>query len=65
MECNVKANKSNCSCTYEPCARKGKCCECLEFHRQAGEIPGCLFSREAERTYDRSLEYFFKTGRGK
>ena len=29
MECNIEKNKRNCTCTYEPCSRKGKCCECI------------------------------------
>ncbi|BCV23660.1 DUF6485 family protein [Gelria sp. Kuro-4] len=55
-ECNMERNKKNCPCTYEPCARKGRCCECIAFHRKYGELPGCLFPPEVERTYDRSLE---------
>jgi len=27
MECQIEVNKVKCSCTYEPCSRKGKCCE--------------------------------------
>lgn len=57
-QCNVKANTARCTCTYEPCSRKGKCCECITYHRQYGELPGCLFPPEVERTYDRSLERF-------
>ncbi|NLY49842.1 MAG: hypothetical protein GX062_02395 [Firmicutes bacterium] len=56
----MKANRERCSCTYEPCPRKGRCCECIAYHKQYGEIPGCLFSREAEVTYDRSIEAFIK-----
>jgi len=26
-----------------------------------GELPGCLFSPEVERTYDRSIEKFIET----
>jgi hypothetical protein len=58
MECNIEANKQTCTCTYEPCSRKGKCCECIPFHRRMGELPGCLFSAEVERTYDRTIERF-------
>jgi hypothetical protein len=63
MECNLKANREKCTCTYEGCTRKGKCCECISFHRQAGEIPGCLFSPAAERTYDRSVASFIRDRR--
>ena len=55
MNCNKDRNKANCTCTYEPCPRKGICCECIAFHRKAGEAPGCLFPPEVEKTYDRSL----------
>ena len=52
------ANMKHCNCTYEPCPRKGRCCECLVYHRRAGELPACYFSAEAERTYDRSIRKF-------
>lgn len=60
MECNIEANKAKCPCTYEPCSRKGKCCECIQYHKRFGELPGCLFPPEVERTYDRSIERFVK-----
>ncbi|MCX7732117.1 MAG: DUF6485 family protein [candidate division WOR-3 bacterium] len=65
MECNLKANRNNCTCTYEPCARKGRCCECVAYHRQHGEIPGCFFPPEAERTYDRSIDRLITSMRKK
>lgn len=58
MECQIEDNKSRCSCTYEPCPRKGKCCECIRYHWKLGELPGCLFPAEVERTYDRSIDRF-------
>jgi len=58
MECSLKANLSSCPCTYEPCSRKGKCCECVSYHRQNDELPACYFSPEVERTYDRSVARF-------
>ena len=60
MECNIKNNMKKCTCTYEPCSRKGKCCECIEYHRNMGELPGCLFPPEAEKTYDRTIEKFIE-----
>jgi hypothetical protein len=51
-----KENLKGCNCTYSSCSRKGKCCECLAYHRDNGEFPACFFSKEAERTYDRSFE---------
>ncbi len=62
-ECNVKQNKASCTCTYGSCSRKGLCCECVEYHRRAGEIPGCFFPADAERTYDRSIERFIQSQR--
>jgi len=60
MECNIKQNMKNCNCSYNPCSRKGKCCECIAFHKNSGELPACLFTKEYERTYDRSVENFIK-----
>ena len=58
MDCKKDHNAKSCSCTYEPCSRKGVCCECVTYHRVNGELPGCFFSKEAERSYDRSMENF-------
>ncbi len=60
MECKKDFNLKNCTCTYSPCPNKGICCECLRYHWSMKQLPGCLFPPEAERTYDRSLEYFIK-----
>ncbi|NPV13446.1 hypothetical protein HPY86_00720 [candidate division WOR-3 bacterium] len=65
MECSLKKNLNSCTCTYEPCPRKGKCCECIAYHRPNNELPGCLFPPEAERTYNRSISYFIQTVRQK
>jgi hypothetical protein len=32
----------------------------VEYHRRAGELPGCFFPKEAELTYDRSISSFVK-----
>ena len=61
MECNLSANRRKCTCTYEPCSRKGRCCECLTYHWSMQELPGCLFPPQVERTYDRSLARFLTT----
>ncbi|HOP85836.1 MAG TPA: DUF6485 family protein [Syntrophorhabdaceae bacterium] len=58
MECNIEKNRASCTCTYEPCSRKGKCCECVAYHRSKKQIPGCFFSKEGELTYDRSYARF-------
>jgi len=57
-ECTVEANKKNCNCSYEPCSRKGKCCECLQYHLRMKELPACCFPDDVERTYDRSFRRF-------
>jgi hypothetical protein len=59
-ECKVEPNKAKCNCTYEPCARKGLCCECVRYHLQSGELPACYFPEDVERTYDRSIEMFIR-----
>jgi len=52
-------NTLECTCTY-PCSKHGKCCECIAYHKRMGEVPGCLFSKEGERTYDRSIEALYR-----
>jgi hypothetical protein len=58
MECNKSANLTRCNCTYEPCPRKGRCCDCLAYHLAMDELPDCAFPAEVERTYDRSFARF-------
>ncbi|MFC1911439.1 DUF6485 family protein [Chloroflexota bacterium] len=60
-ECTQEQNKANCNCTYEPCHRKGICCECLGYHWRLGELPACLFPDNVEKTCDRSVERFIET----
>lgn len=60
MDCNKEINMQRCNCTYEPCSRKGICCECLAYHRKLNQLPACLFSDEVERTYDRSVRRFIQ-----
>jgi len=64
MECKPDKNKLKCTCTYEPCERKGICCECIAYHRRSDGLPGCLFSPEVERTYDRSVARFVAEHKG-
>jgi hypothetical protein len=54
----LSANIKDCNCTYEPCPRKGRCCECLAYHRHSGELPACYFPADVERSYDRSIRRF-------
>jgi len=58
MECKQSRNLENCNCSYEPCSRKGICCDCLRYHLRMRELPGCCFTDAAESTYDRSFEHF-------
>lgn len=58
MECKKEENKENCSCTYEPCSRKGICCECVKFHLENKELPACCFPDDIEKTFDRSFKNF-------
>ncbi len=60
MECKKEDNLKICKCTYEPCSKKGICCECLRYHLRMCQLPGCCFPREYESTYDRSFETFAK-----
>lgn len=58
MECKKETNLTKCNCTYEPCSRKGICCECVSYHLRSRELPACFFPKDAERTFDRSFEHF-------
>ncbi len=58
MECKKDENLKNCSCTYPGCSRKGKCCDCLKYHLSSNELPACCFSKETEKTFDRSFAMF-------
>jgi len=57
-ECLQAKNRSRCNCSYEPCSRKGHCCECLHYHRLNNELPACFFPDAVEKTYDRSVRRF-------
>lgn len=58
MECRSEGTREDCPCTYEPCSRKGVCCECLAYHLRLRQLPACAFPPEVERTYDRSFRRF-------
>jgi hypothetical protein len=64
-ECQSKQNLANCNCTWEPCSRKGICCECLTYHWSQHELPACFFPAAVERTYDRSLRKFVSLNKNK
>ena len=60
-ECSVAKNKKKCGCSYDSCGKQGICCECISSHWSQGQLPGCLFPKDVEKTYDRSVETFIKT----
>ncbi len=58
MDCQKDKNLKLCACTYDPCSRKGLCCDCLSYHLKKRQLPGCCFPADAEKTYNRSFEFF-------
>lgn len=60
MECKKDSNLVSCNCSYEPCSRKGVCCDCVKYHVRSRQLPACFFTEKAEKTYDRSFEHFAK-----
>ena len=58
MECIKQKNLKKCNCSYDPCPRKGNCCECIAYHLAMRQLPACAFPDDAERTYDRSFAHF-------
>jgi hypothetical protein len=58
MECNQEKNMERCNCSYEPCSKKGICCQCVAYHLKMRQLPACCFPTDAEATYDRSFEHF-------
>ena len=58
MECKKSRNSGLCNCTYPGCEKHGVCCDCLRYHLELRQLPGCCFPAEVERTYDRSFERF-------
>ena len=59
-ECKKSVNLSRCNCSYEPCSRKGVCCDCIAYHRRNDELPACYFPDEVEKTFDRSIARFIR-----
>ena len=57
-DCQREQLREDCPCTYEPCSRKGVCCECLAYHLRLRQLPACAFPPDVERTYDRSFQRF-------
>jgi len=59
--CEVERNLKRCNCTWEPCSKKGVCCDCVQYHRIRGELPACFFPDDVEAGFDRSYECFART----
>ncbi|MFB6076469.1 MAG: DUF6485 family protein [Candidatus Aenigmatarchaeota archaeon] len=57
---NIEPNMEDCNCTYSGCPRKGKCCECVAYHREMNQLPACFFPDDVEKTFDRSVEKFIE-----
>ncbi len=55
MECTSTRSKAHCNCSFTQCEKHGNCCQCVVFHRDRGEMPGCFFTPAAERRGDRTL----------
>lgn len=58
MECKKEHNLETCNCTYDPCSRKGVCCDCIAYHLRMRQLPGCCFPGGSEKTWDRSFDHF-------
>ena len=50
MDCISTETKKHCTCTYTACDKRGNCCKCVAYHQKKGEIPGCFFTPEGERS---------------
>ncbi len=59
--CPTEKNTKMCNCTYDPCPRKGLCCDCMAYHRAKGQLPACYFPDDVEKTFDRSVAKFVET----
>ncbi len=60
MDCKQDRNMQMCNCSYDPCSRKGICCDCLHYHRKQGQLPACYFPNDIECGYDRSVDNFIR-----
>lgn len=57
---NFTINMRDCNCSYDPCPRKGICCECISYHKNMGQLPACYFPDSIEKTYNRSIRKFIE-----
>ena len=38
MECKQTKNLKQCTCSYDSCSRKGRCCECVSYRQQIEKL---------------------------
>jgi len=50
----------SCPCTETDCSNHGVCRECVSYHRQHDQLPGCYFDAAGEKTKDRSIENWLR-----
>lgn len=46
MECTIENNKMICTCPEKDCENYGHCCACVTKHRNKGNLPHCLRTKE-------------------
>ena len=46
MERSKCDNKHECLCPNKTCERNGKCCDCIAYHREQGNLPVCLREKQ-------------------
>jgi len=44
----ANCNEENCTCPKKDCERHGKCCECINFHRNMGNKVSCMRDKVEE-----------------
>lgn len=65
MEGKIDLNNKSCNCSYESCARKRKCCDCIADDLESDELLVCCFPDDVERSNDRSVARFFSLYRNR
>ncbi len=48
MGCKKDENEKSCACKDTDCERHGICCDCVRYHRKAGNLPKCLRKNTAD-----------------
>lgn len=56
----VNCNEANCTCKMVDCVRHGKCCECINHHREKGSLVSCMKAvAEAVKNKSRAIRHDF------